>query len=290
MAGIFIPSDLENFEERFIQINGIKLHTVITGKGDPVILLHGFPDFWFGWKKIMVKLKDEFQLIAPDLKGFNLSDKPTNVKEYGLELLVEDVKTLALQLGLQKFSLAGHDWGGVIAWAFAEKYPTLLDKLIILNAPHYKIFQKKIQNNKTQKRASGYISQLIKPNSDQLLKKNNFQMLQFAVFENARKKDAFSEEDREKYMEAWSQPGALQASVNYYRANRRYDDWSGVIDKVPTLVLFGMKDTFIKPTVLEGLSEYVKDLKIIKDEESSHWVIHDNPDFVSTNIRDFLRK
>jgi pimeloyl-ACP methyl ester carboxylesterase len=279
----------QNFKEKYIQINGIKIHTVIAGEGAPIMLLHGFPDFWFGWKKVMDGLKTDFQLIAPDLKGFNLSDKPMDVKKYDLAILVNDIKNLASKLNLGKFNLAGHDWGGIIAWAFAEKYPELLNKLIILNSPHYKVFRKKIKEDLTQRRASGYISQLIQPNSDQLLKKNDFQMLKFAVFQNARNKEAFSQEDKEKYLEAWAQPNALKTSVNYYRANIRYEEWSGIIH-IPTLVIFGMKDNYIKPLVLDGLSEYVNNLKIIKDAQSSHWIMHDNPELVVSSIREFLKE
>lgn len=278
-------------EEKFIKINDISLHVIVSGPIDayPLILLHGFPDFWYGWKNIIMGLKDEFRLIVPDLRGYNLSDKPEQAEKYDLRILVEDIKNLSDKLNLDNFSLAGHDWGGIIAWAFAEKYPNLLDKLIILNAPHYKVFREKIRKDKTQRKASGYISQLIKEGSNQLLKRDDFQMLRFATFQNARNKEAFSEKDKTKYIDAWSQPGALKTSVNYYRANRRYEKWSGMI-KVPTLVLFGMKDNYVKPIVLEGLSEYVEDLKIVKSEDSSHWIMHDDPDLVNSSIRNFIKE
>jgi len=278
-------------EERFIKINDISLHVILAGPEDaePLILLHGFPDFWYGWKNIIEGLKDDFRLIVPDLKGFNLSDKPEQVEDYDLKILVEDIKNLSEKLGLHKFNLVGHDWGGLISWAFAEVNPQLLNKLIIINAPHYKIFRQKIKDNKKQRKASGYISQLIKEGSDKLLKQNNFQMLRFSVFENVRDKSAFSEEDKAKYIEAWSQLKVLKTSVNYYRANRRYDDWTGKI-KVPTLVIIGMKDSYIKPIVYEGLSEFVSDLKVIKSKDSSHWIMHDDPELVVSSIRDFIRK
>ncbi len=281
-------SNQNGFDHRFIQVNGINLHTVIAGTGAPIIMLHGFPDFWYGWKKVMDGLKVSYQVIAPDLKGYNLSDKPLEVGEYKLEKLIEEVKQLSQTLQFNSFNLAGHDWGGMIAWAFAETYPDLVDKLIIINAPHYKVFSKKIRENKKQKRASGYISQLMKPNSDEILRRHDFQMLKFAVFQNSREKDAFSEDDKARYMEAWSQPNALKASTNYYRANRSYEGWSGMIE-VPTLVIFGMKDTYIKPLVLENLSEYVPNLKIVKSERSSHWVMHDDPHTVISSIKEFIQ-
>jgi pimeloyl-ACP methyl ester carboxylesterase len=284
-------STQDEFDHRYIKINGITLHTVLTGEkgAEPILLLHGFPDFWYGWNKIMSGLSDTYRLITPDLKGYNLSDKPLEVDAYRLENLVEDIKSLSQQLGLDSFNLAGHDWGGMIAWAFAEKYPNLLKRLIIINAPHYKVFSQKIKKSKSQRRASGYILQLIKPNSDELLRRQDFQMLRFAVFQNARNEDAFSEEDKSRYIEAWSQPDALKASTNYYRANRGYDEWTGHIN-VPTLVIFGMKDTFIKPLVLDNLSDYVPDLQIVKSESSSHWVMHDDPERVISSIDAFLQE
>ena len=284
-------STQDEFDHRYIKINGIKFHTVLAGEegAEPILLLHGFPDFWYGWHKIMNGLSDTYRLITPDLKGYNLSDKPLEVDAYRLENLVEDIKLLSQQLGLDSFNLAGHDWGGMIAWAFAEKYPNLVKKLIIINAPHYKVFSQKIKKNKSQRRASGYISQLIKPNNDKLLRRQDFQMLRFAVFQNSRNEDAFSEEDKSRYIEAWSQPDALKASTNYYRANRSYDEWTGQIN-VPTLVIFGMKDTFIKPLVLDNLSDYVPDLQIVKSESSSHWVMHDDPERVISSIDAFLQE
>jgi pimeloyl-ACP methyl ester carboxylesterase len=280
-----------DIEERYVKINGVSLHVVLAGPegAPPLMLLHGFPDFWYGWKNIISGLKDEFRLVVPDLKGFNLSDKPTQVEDYDLKILVEDIKHLSEKLELDTFNLAGHDWGGVIAWAVAEKYPDTINKLIILNAPHYKVFRDKIEKNKSQRKASGYISQLIKDGSDELLMRDDFQMLRFATFQNARNKGAFSEEDKAMYLDAWSQPEALKTSVHYYRANRRYEDWTGKIH-VPTLVIFGMKDNYVKPVVLEGLSDYVNDLKIVKSEDSSHWVMHDDPELVIASIRDFILK
>ncbi|MEJ2277049.1 MAG: alpha/beta hydrolase [Candidatus Lokiarchaeota archaeon] len=126
-------------EEKYIDSNEVKLHTLIFGSGKPVILLHGFPDFWYGWKDIILGLKEEFKLIVPDLRGYNLSDKPENQESYKIQYLIEDVRSICQTLQLEKVTLIGHDWGGMIAWIFAEQHPELLNKLIILNAPHPKI-------------------------------------------------------------------------------------------------------------------------------------------------------
>ena len=274
-------------EEKFIETNGIKLHTIIVGSGEPLILLHGFPDFWYGWKNVILGLKDEFKLIVPDMRGYNLSDKPEGIENYKLEILIEDIKGLSEELGFTEFNLAGHDWGGMVSWALAEKYPEILKKLIILNAPHPKIFRKLITKNNAQRKASGYIVRFLKE-GENFLFENNFQALQLSVFGTAKNKKAFSEFDKEKYIEAWSQPGALNGGVNYYRANRRYDEWSGIIN-VPTLVIFGMKDVFVLPKVLEGLEDFIKDLKIVRIENASHWVMHDDPELVNSSIQSFLK-
>lgn len=274
---------LNEIEEVFIETNGIKLHTIIVGSGEPLILLHGFPDFWYSWSKVIPLLKDDFKLVIPDMRGYNLSDKPEGVENYKVEILLEDIKGLGEALRLGKFCLAGHDWGGVLAWIFAEKYPELLNKLIILNAPHHKIFAQKLKTDKDQQKASFYIFEFYKPNGEKFIVENDYKVLRESVFNKN-----FSDSDREKYLEAWSQPGAIVGGVNYYRANRGFEGWKGIIE-VPTLVLWGMKDITLRPQLLEGLSDYVKDLRIERHDKSSHWINHDAPEFVSSKIQEFIQ-
>lgn len=169
-------------EEKYIETNGIKLHTVIIGSGEPIMLLHGFPDFWYGWRDIILGLKDKYKLIVPDMRGYNLSDKPEGIENYTLKILIDDIKGLSEALKLGKFNLGGHDWGGPIAWGFAEKYPELLKKLIIINGPHPKVFSKLITKDKTQRKASGYIFKFIQPDSEKALIENEFQFLKLVVF------------------------------------------------------------------------------------------------------------
>ena len=117
---------LNEIEEKFIETNGIKLHTIFTGEGAPLVLLHGFPDFWYGWKSVIQEMKRFYTLIIPDLRGYNLSDKPEGVENYAIDILIEDIKGLIEVLGHKTVYLAGHDWGGIIAWALTEKYPALV--------------------------------------------------------------------------------------------------------------------------------------------------------------------
>jgi pimeloyl-ACP methyl ester carboxylesterase len=219
------------------------------------------------------------------MRGYNLSDKPKGIKNYKTEIIIQDIKGLIESLSLGKVFLAGHDWGGAVAWAFAEKYPELLHKLAILNAPHMKIFQQKLKTDKNQQKASFYIFEFLKPNGEQFAIMDDFKWLKWAVFSGKNKN--FTNFDQKQYLSAWKQPGAILGGVNYYRANLSYKDWSGKIN-VPTLVIHGMKDIAVLPTVLDGLSDYVDDLKIIRVEDSSHWVMRDQPELVVSAFKDFF--
>lgn len=276
-----------SYKEEIIDIGDIKLHVMIFGSGDPLVLLHGFPEFWYAWKDIILLLKEDFKLIVPDLRGYNLSDKPLGVENYKMDILIRDIRRLSQKLNLIQFILCGHDWGGVIAWAFAEKYPDLLKQLIILNAPHPILFRNKIAANKRQRKASGYIFRFLEPNGEKGLYENDYEALKLSVFRTAIKE--YDEIDKNKYLKAWSQPGAILGGVNYYRANMGFEDLTGIIN-VPTLVFHGMKDIFVTPFVLEGLENYVKNLKIIKCEDASHWILHDSPKLVTDKIIEFINK
>ena len=278
---------MESLEEKYIEVNGVKLHTMIVGSGEPLILLHGFPDFWYGWKYVILGLKDEYKVIIPDTRGINLSDKPKNEEDYEISFLASDIVELSKKLNLGKFTLVGHDWGGVIAYYFAFKYPELLKKLIICNSSHPAIHRKKMKTDDKQRRSGGYLSQLMKPGAEESFFRNDMLALKATVFGTARRKGAHSEEDKQKYIEAWSQPNAILNGINYYRANKYVSKEIGNIE-VPTLVIHGMKDNFIRPSTLEGLSDYIKDLKIVKAENASHWVMHDAPELVSSSIREFV--
>ncbi len=277
----------DEIEEKLIETNGIKLHTVMIGEGPPLVLLHGFPDFWYGWKSVISGLKSHYKLIIPDMRGFNLSDKPKGVGNYKIELLIDDIKGLIESLNLGKVYLAGHDWGGAVAWAFAEKYPNMLQKLAILNAPHMKIFQQKLRTDKKQQKASFYIFEFLKPDGEKFLFKDDYKWLKFAVFEGMINKKDFTDFDKEQYLKAWRQPGAILGGVNYYRANTSFKDSTGKII-VPTLVIHGMKDIAVLPSVLDELSNYVSDLKVIRAENASHWVMHDEPELIVSSFKEFF--
>jgi pimeloyl-ACP methyl ester carboxylesterase len=276
---------LDDIEHLKVEVNKIYLHVATIGTGKPLLLLHGFPDFWYGWKNLIPLLTDDYELIIPDLRGYNLSDKPKGVQNYEMELLVEDIRSLLDYFKFDQIYLAGHDWGGVIAWCFAEKYPERLKKMMILNAPHPKIFQEQLSKSKVQQRASFYIFEFLKPHGEQFIIENDFKWLKWAVFSGMDKKKNFTEYDKQQYLKAWSEPGAIEGGVNYYRANIDFKAWTGII-QVPTIVIHGMEDVAVLPSVLEGLDEYVKSLKIVKVEKASHWVMHDVPELIAKTIKE----
>lgn len=283
---------LKEIEEKFVETNGIKLHTVIVGSGEPIIMLHGFPDFWYGWRDIIMGLKDEYKCIAPDMRGYNLSDKPKGIENYKLDICVEDIKGLSEALNLGKFYLAAHDWGAPIAWAVAERYPELVKKLIICNGPHFVSAREVYETDEKQQKASSYIEQFAAPGADKLLSRNNYHLLRMVILGLVKRKGAVTEFDVERYIEAWSQPGAVDGGLAYYRAlqedrEKFLEGWTGIIN-VPTLVVHGKRDPAILPQTLKNLENYVKDLKIVFIENASHFVMVDAPEIVIANIKEFI--
>ncbi len=282
---------LREIEEKYVETNGIKLHTVIAGSGEPIIMLHGFPDFWYGWRDIIMGLKDEYKCIAPDMRGYNLSDKPKGTENYQLDICADDIKGLSEALNIGKFYLAAHDWGAPIAWAVAEKYPELVKKLIILNGPHLFAAREIYETDEKQQQSSSYVELFAGPDAVKQLSRNNFQLIRMGILGMVKRKGAVTEFDVEKYIEAWSQPGAIDGGLTYYRAiqdrDKFLEGWTGIIN-VPTLVIHGKKDPAILPQTLNNLKNYVKDLKIVYVENASHFVMVDAPEIVVANIKEFI--
>ncbi len=289
------------FTHEYADVNGIRLHYVTTGKGKLIMFVHGFPEFWYEWKNQLVEFGRDYQAVAPDMRGYNLSSKPADVEQYQVQYLVEDLRALAERLGHNKFILVGHDWGGAVAWVFAITHPEYLEKLIIINAPHPAVFQRELRENPAQQQASAYMLQLRSPQAEQILSANNYDALVQAVLGEGLKQGIFTEEDRQAYIEAWSQPGALTGGLNYYRAARVGPpsddsqegtsfggDLSALMVNVPTLVIWGEKDPFLLTSNLEGLERFVPHVTIKRIPDGTHWVIHEKPALVDTFIREFI--
>jgi pimeloyl-ACP methyl ester carboxylesterase len=292
----------------YVTVNGVRLHYVSAGKGPLILFLHGFPEFWYAWKDQLAEFGKDHLAVAPDLRGYNLSDKPTDVDQYRMSALVEDVRGLADHFSREKkFVLVGHDWGGAVAWAFAIAHPEYLEKLVIVNAPHPGIFGRLLASDPQQQTASQYMLMFRRPQAEQTLADSNYTTLVNIVLAAGLASGAFTEEDKAAYLKAWSQPGALTGGLNYYRANRVGPpvlvageappapttavppNPSALTVKVPTLVIWGEKDTALLTKNLDGLDQFVPQLTIKRVPDGSHWVIHEKPAEVNGYIRDFIR-
>jgi len=296
--------EIPKLRHEYAELESVRLHYAAAGDGELILFAHGFPEFWYAWKSQLAEFGKSNLAVAPDLRGYNLSSKPPRVEDYALERLVEDIRGLAAHFdrgGENKFTLVGHDWGGVVAWAFALSYPEWLERLVIVNAPHPIVFQRELAENPEQKKASSYFAQLRSPLAETILSAANYAALAHVTLAEGLQRGYFTEEDKRAYMEAWSQPGALTGGLNYYRAmpfgaGRNEDaditDYlplaKSSILSVPTLVIWGMKDPYLLPGNLDGLEDYVSDLRIERIPEATHWVIHEVPEVVNRHIRDFL--
>lgn len=282
--------------------NGIRLHYASAGeKGRPLVLfVHGFPEFWYEWEAQLKEFGRDHYAVAPDLRGFNLSDMPAGVEAYKARHIVDDLRLLAAHLGYEKFVLAAHDWGGAIAWNFAIALPQLLHKLIIVNSPHPYLFMKALATDPAQKEASAYMNWLRADGSEQALAKDDFALLEGVLNGMGRIPTPwFAGDVRAKYHACWSR--GLHGGVNYYRASPLHPptgDQPGPLNlqlnpadfrvKVPTRVIWGESDIALPKTLAEGLEEFIDDLKVERIPEGTHWVIHEQPERINRLIRGFL--
>ncbi len=304
-------------EHKYAEVNGVRLHYATSGPARPgsaqpgklILFLHGFPEFWYAWKEQLGEFGRDFQAVAPDLRGYNLSSKPAEVEQYGVPHLVEDVGALAAHLGAKKFILVGHDWGGVVAWATALYHPEWLEKLVIINAPHPAVFERELRSNPAQQQASQYMLVFRSPQAEEILSANHYGVLVEATLTEGLRRGYLTEADRAAYLEAWSQPGALTGGLNYYRAARAGPpegpppsaartenepraktpaELAALTVKVPTLVIWGERDIYLLNGNLEGLERFVPNLKLLRISEGSHWVVHEKPTVINAAIREFI--
>src|SRR5688572_28428138 len=299
-------------EHATVDVNGVKLHYAKSGSGQLVLFLHGFPEFWYAWKDQLDEFGRDHLAVAPDMRGYNLSSKPAEVDQYRVPLHVQDVHALIQHLGHganRKAILVGHDWGGVVAWSYAMTHPETLDKLVSLNAPHPAVFQRELRENPAQQKASAYMLMFRGPDAEKTLSANNYAMLVQIVLGNGLKEGHFTEEDKKAYIDAWSQPGALTGGLNYYRAAQVGPPPAAAATggsapppgqaapamqlpkvSVPTLVIWGEKDTALLTGNLDGLDAHVSPLTIRRIPDGTHWVVHEKGDVVNRHIREFIGK
>lgn len=283
-------------KEKFITTNGIKLHVVEAGPEDGklVVLLHGFPEFWYSWRhQIDALAAAGYRVIAPDQRGYNLSDKPRATSAYAIEELAQDVVGLVAAYGRKSAMVVGHDWGAAVAWWLSLRHPEVVERLAILNVPHPAVMRKNLTSNLKQLRKSWYMFFFQLP----LLPENLFKAADCAMGARSlvasSRPNAFTPIDLDRYREAWKRPGAVRAMVNWYRAALRHAPRSmpkGGRVQSPTLMIWGARDKFLGRELAQPSIERCDDGRLVFFEDATHWVHEEEPARVNELLLEFAGK
>jgi len=275
-----------------IRGNGLPIYTAVTGEGPPVILLHGFPENGYSWRhQVPALVAAGFTTWIPNLRGYPPSGISPHRADYHLRHLVDDVAAIVAETGCPRATVVGHDWGGIIAWAFAGACPSLLDRLVILNAPHMGIFSDKVFRT-SQVFRSMYIGFFQLPFlPEAVLSARDFFMVREMFSRLPARQGTFSIQDIRQYVEPLSQPGALKAALDYYRENLAPGAMElarRAVTNVPVQVIWGMRDPALGPFLLEGLERYAPRVRIHRIADAGHWVQNEAPDEVNRVLVAFV--
>jgi epoxide hydrolase 4 len=281
--------------EGYADLGEVRLHYVEAGDGPLVVLLHGFPDFWYGWRfQIPALVGAGFRVVAPDMRGYNLSSGPPDVESYAPGRLAADVRDLVSERGASRAFIAGHDWGAAVAWLTAMRHPEVVQRLAILNVPHPRRMLQALRRPGRQLARSWYMFFFQIPwLPERMLAAGDWRGLR-QPFAEARA-GAFTPADIELYKQAWSQPGAIAAMLNYYRASIGRPP-GGVSGRslppveAPTLIIWGERDRHLGAELAEPEPRDVPHLeRVARLPAASHWVQHDEPERVSELLIDFFQ-
>ncbi len=284
----------------YAQLDGVRLHYAECGRGndDLVLLLHGFPEFWYSWRHQLAALGRSYHVIAPDMRGYNLSDKPPGVENYSMDLLVNDVVGLINHFGAGKAAIVGHDWGAGVAWAAAHKHPERISKLAVMQVPPASAWRANLTFRQLLRSWYMFFFQLPRV-PEWAISRKNLSGIDRTFRERVVNKDAFTDNDIELYKEALRQSGALTAAINYYRANvgrvmfRTHADGIPKKDRriaMPTLFIFGEQDFAIIPETVRGVGRYVSGpYSEVRIPESGHWVQNEAAEKVNNALLEFLK-
>ncbi len=281
----------ETWQHRDIITNGIRMHYVTQGEGPLVVLLHGFPEFWYSWRHQIPFLAEHgYMVVAPDLRGYNDTDKPR--KGYDVPTLLRDIVGLIKGLGREKAIIVGHDWGGILAWEFAIRHPEMTERLVAMNAPHPAAMRREFRTLK-QLRKSSYMFFFQLPwLPEYVLLRNHANEVGRTLRGNAGQKSVFSREETAIYQQAMSKPGAATASLNYYRQIFRRppspSTGKNPYVRVPTLLIWGEQDRALGIELTIGLEQWVDHLEIRRIPDSGHWVQQEQPEKVNRYVLEFL--
>lgn len=273
----------DDVEHHHADNNGVKIHYVTLGKGEPIVMIHGFPDFWYTWRHQMSALSGQFQVIAIDQRGYNRSEKPKGVEKYSMDLLVSDVAAVVRDTGNEKAIICGHDWGGMVAWIFSMSKPEMTEKLMILNLPHPRGLTRELAKNEQQAKNSAYARHFQTEGAHEQLTAEGL---------SAWVKD---EAARERYVEAFERSD-FEAMLNYYKANYPRPPYQAIDGPViavqcPTLVIHGLKDTYLLSDALNNTWDWIaNDLTLVTIPEAAHFVQHDAADKVNRTMQMWLNR
>ena len=288
------PKTLEGIplDHAQVDVGELCLHVVRAGPvdGPPVVLLHGFPELWFGWRRQIPALAAAgYRVIVPDQRGYNTSDKPVEVAAYRIDRLVGDVLGLLDAHGLERASVVGHDWGAAVAWRLAATAPERVDRLAILNVPHPQVLLRALRTNPRQVLRSWYMLFFQLPWLPEWLLGRNGAAGLAGMLRGSSRRGSFSREDLAVYREAWCQPGAIGAMLGWYRAMIRTPPApiSGTIQP-RTMVLWGRGDTALGPELVQPSVDLCRDGELVWFDEATHWVQHDAADAVNERLLAFL--
>lgn len=274
----------------YVEANGVRFHCVAGGSGPLVLLLHGFPEFWYSWRQQLTALAARCRVVAPDLRGYNLTGRPAS--GYDVATLCDDVRALIAALGEREAAVVGHDWGGAIAWSFAIRYPDYTRRLAIVNAPHPGTFLRSLRHP-GQLARSAYIAFFqLRGVAERAIARNDYAVVRRVFRAADPERRWLSDEDVGRYVAALARPGALSAALEYYRQalRRGFHAVSPLrIVQAPTLVLWGDRDPALGPETVEGLGAWVCDLTLLRFPEAGHWLNQQEPERVNAALLDFLR-
>jgi pimeloyl-ACP methyl ester carboxylesterase len=286
-----MPDGRSELREGYAEVGEVRLHYVEAGDGPLVVLLHGFPEFWFGWRLQIAPLAAAgFRVVAPDMRGYNLSSRPAGVAPYAADKLADDVRGLIRALGAESALLVGHDWGGTAAWTTAMNHPEVVERLAILDAAHPRALQKGLSSPRQLSRV-WYFFYFALPGLPELHARAGHWRFFRRFLRDAR--PAYTPQELDRYVQAWSQPGAATAMINYYRCSVRQSPKKAAAAirpiPAPTLLIWGERDRYLGPGVREPDHNDVPGLdRIERLPNASHWVHHDEHQRVTQLLIDFF--
>ena len=279
-----------NISHHSVQVNGISLHVVEAGpeNGNPLILLHGFPDFWYTWKNQIDFLAEKgFRVIAPDQRGYNLSDKPEALPAYNIDQLASDVAALMDAFKLPRATLVGHDWGGSVAWRTAHLFPDRVEKLVVLNVPHSTVLKHALRNSWRQRFRSWYVLFFQIPR----LPEACLRAFNQALLARTRQRGCrLSPEDLALYREAWARPGALRSMIQWYRALLQTKPQRLPSPEIipPVMILWGPRDRYLNRNLASLSLDLCRQGMLFFIKNAAHWVHHDAAEEVNRLIMEFV--